>query len=95
MELEAVVPRGRLALGAGERHLFAGLRMQKDREVAPDRPVAQGKQFLGARADDDPIAIVHRHAEQAVAHRAADDIGLHRRRRITGDRPPVLRAARR
>jgi hypothetical protein len=88
VEREAVVARCRLALGAGERVFLVRLRMQEHREVAADRQVAGALHVFRCRADDDPVAIVAgrrrgvatgggRFGQQAVAHPAADDVGLH------------------
>ena len=78
VELEAVVARAGLALGARERVLLARVRMQEDGEVAADRQIAEGEQLAGIGADDDPVAIAHRATEQSITNRAAHEITLHR-----------------
>ena len=77
VEGEAVVTAPALALGAGQRHLFAGAGVQEDREVLAHRLVAQRPQCLGRGAHGDPVAVADRLAEQPVAHGAADDEELH------------------
>ena len=66
-----------LTLAAGKRVLLAGSRMQEDREVTPDRAEAAREHLVGRAADHDPVAILDRQPEQGVAHRPADDVGLH------------------
>jgi len=78
VKLEAVVAAAGLALGACQRHLLAGLRVQEDRKVTAHRAVAGRQQLLRRAADGDPVAVTKRQAQQAVAHGAADDIELHR-----------------
>ena len=77
VELEAVVAGAGLALGARERVLLVRLGMEEHREVAADGEVAERAQLVGIGADDDPVAVADRQAEQCVANRAADQIALH------------------
>ena len=77
VELEAVIAARGLALGARERVLLVRLRMQEHREIPADGLVAELDHLLGRRADDDVVAVLHRQAEQLVAHRAADGVDLH------------------
>ena len=78
---EAVVAVAALALGAGEGVLLAAFGVKEDREILTHRAEA-ARQHLGGRgADHHPVAVLHRSAEQGIAHRAADDIGFHPRRR--------------
>ena len=51
--------------------------MQENREIPADRAEAGGDHVLGRGADHDVVAVLHRQAQQFVAHRAADDVGLH------------------
>ena len=74
---EARVAAADLALGARERVFVAGCRMQEDREVLADAPIALREQLVGRRADDDPVALLDRQAEQGVAYRAADLVDFH------------------
>ena len=66
-----------LALGAGKCVFLARLRMQEDREVFAHCFVTLGGQRVGLGSHDDPIAFAHRQAEEFIADRAADKIGLH------------------
>ena len=74
---EALVARAGFALGAGERVLLAGPRMQEDWKVAPDLPKAALLHLFWRGAHNHPIALAYRSAQQFVAHRAANEIGLH------------------
>ena len=77
IELEAGVAAADLALGARERVFVAGARMEKDGEVLADAPVALREQLVGRSADDDPVALLDRQAEQGVAYRPADLVNFH------------------
>ena len=79
VEREAGVARSDLALGARQRVLLAGSRMQEHREILADAPVAFALELFGRRADDDPVALLDRQAEQRVTYGAADLIYLHGR----------------
>ena len=50
----------------------AGLSAGDDKSKGP-----RVEELLRRRADDDPVTVGHRPAEQPVANRAADEIGLH------------------
>ncbi len=78
---EAAMPARRLALGARQRVLLAGVGMQEHREVAPDRAEARGQHRVGRRTDHHPVAIPRRQPEQPVTHRAADEVHLTSHRR--------------
>ena len=78
MQLEAAIARPGLALGARERVLFAGFRVQEYGKIAADLAVAEVHHLLRRRADHDPVAFADRPAEQLVANRAADQIDFHR-----------------
>ena len=78
VEGEAAIARAGLALGARERVLLVRVRMQEHREVAADGDVAVVEHVLDVGADDDPVAIDDRMAEQRIAHRAADEVAFHR-----------------
>ncbi len=77
MTLEALVTGTRLALGAGQRVLLAGLRMQKHREITAHLAIAEIDHRLGRRPHHHPVALAHRAAEQLIADRAADQIYVH------------------
>ena len=77
IEREARVSRRGLTLRACERVLFAGLRVQEHRKVLADAPEAQGRELIGRRADDDPIALLDGQAEQCVTDCAADLVDSH------------------
>ena len=79
VELEARVAAAYLALGARERIFVAGDRMQEDGEVLADAPISLRKQLVGRSADDDPVALLDRQAEQGVAYRPADLVDFHAR----------------
>ncbi|OQC08585.1 MAG: hypothetical protein BWX79_01620 [Alphaproteobacteria bacterium ADurb.Bin100] len=81
---EALVAARGLALGARQRVLLAGLRMQEDREILAHRQVAQRAHLLGRGADDHPVPVLDRQAQQLVAHRSTHPINLHRRS-VSGD----------
>jgi hypothetical protein len=77
VERESLVAGAGLALGTGERVLGVRLGVQEDREIRSHGPVALAQQLRGIGADHDVVAVLHRQAEQLVAHRAADEVGLH------------------
>jgi len=52
--------------------------MQKDWKVAADLTIAECSQFFGRRADNHPVPLCDRPAEQLVANGAAYQIHLHR-----------------
>ena len=74
---EAVIAGRRLSLGARQRVFLFRLGMEEDREIGADGDVAERAQRVGRGADDDPVAVLNRQAEQAVAHGAADDVRVH------------------
>ena len=75
---EAAVAGTGLALGARERVFLVGFRVQEHREIAADLAEAGFQHLVGRRADDDPVALGDRPAEQLVANRASDQIDFHR-----------------
>ena len=77
MNGKAPVARCRFALGAGQRIFFPGLGVQKHGEVAPHGQVAQRHQLFRRGADDDPVAVFHRQAQQGVPHRSTHHVNLH------------------
>jgi hypothetical protein len=77
VELEAGVTSADLAFGARERIFVAGGRMEKDREVLADASIPLRDQLVGLRADDDPVALLDRQAEQGVAYGPADLVNFH------------------
>jgi hypothetical protein len=95
IEREPVIAASGFAFGARLRIFLARLRMQKHREILADRRVALAQQFVRRRADDDVVAILHRNAEQTIAHRAADEISLHPRIMRSGAHNFTLLARRR
>ena len=84
MHGKSLISTPALALGARERVLLVGLRMQEHREILADGLEAEPLHLLRGRADDDVVAVLHRQAEQLVAHGAADDIGFHPYRSSSG-----------
>ena len=74
---KAAVALGRLALGTGQRIFLTAGRMQKHRKVLADRYIALRHQRFGRGADHDPVAVLHRQAQQGIANRTADHVNLH------------------
>src|SRR6185437_8867293 len=74
---EASVTETHFALGASESVFLMGLRMQKDREFATDGLEPVALELFGARADDDPVTLVHRTPEQTVPNRTANQVNFH------------------
>jgi hypothetical protein len=74
---ESVVAATRLALRPGERVLLARLRVQENREILANGPVAELAHLLGRRAGDDPVLFEWNSPQQLVANRAADPKDLH------------------
>jgi hypothetical protein len=72
------VARPGLALGARQRILLVGGRVQEDRKVLADGPEASGQHLFGGRPDDHVVTILDRQAEQFVANRPTDGKDLHR-----------------
>ena len=75
---EARVAVPALAFATRERVFLAGFGMQEHGEIATDLAKAEREHLLAAGANDDPVPFAWRYAEHAVAHRAADQIDLHR-----------------
>ena len=75
--VKAAVSGGHLALEPRERVFLLRVGMKKDRKVAPDLAVIQVQQLLARAADDDPVALLHRKAQQGVPNRSANQIHLH------------------
>ena len=71
------MPAASLALGAGQRMLCVGLRMQKHRKVAAHLAKAEREHLVGRRSDDDIILFGDRQPEQAVAHGTTNLVDLH------------------
>jgi hypothetical protein len=78
VEDEALVARRGLALGARQGVFLVRLGMQEHREILADRLEAARQHVLRRGADDDMVVVLHGQAEQPIAHRTADDVGLHR-----------------
>ena len=74
---EPAIAAATLALRARKRMLFARVRMQEYREVASHRLEAEVFHLRLRRTHHHPVPVAGRQAEQPVAHRAADEIGLH------------------
>jgi hypothetical protein len=72
LEHEAVIPAAGLAFGARQRVLLAAARMQEDRKILADGPIALRHECFGRGADHHVIAIHHRSTQQSIANRAAD-----------------------
>jgi hypothetical protein len=53
--------------------------MEKHGEVLADAPVALRRELVGRSADDDPVALLDRQAEQGVAYGPADLVHFHAR----------------
>ena len=66
-----------LALGARQRVLLTGLRVQKDRKVTADLTEAERQHLVGGCTDDDIILFGDRQPEQAVPHGTTDLVNLH------------------
>ena len=76
---EAAVAAPGFALGARECVFLAGGRVQEHRKIAPDRLEAGRLHRRLGLTDDDVVAVARFQAEQPIAHRAADEVGLHGR----------------
>ena len=86
MKHESLVARCGFAFGSRECVFFVRFWMQKYREVRTDRPVAGGNHFLGGRADDHMVAILHRKTQQLIADAAAHGVDFHERCYFPGAR---------
>jgi hypothetical protein len=69
---KAAISEAHLAFDAGERVLLVRLWVQEYREFPPDGHIAVTLEFLGPRANDDPVALVNRTPEQTIPNRAAN-----------------------
>ena len=65
-----------LALGASQRILLAGLRVQEDRKVLANRTEAGIQHDFRRGADNHPIVIAEGMAQQLITHSAADQVGF-------------------
>ena len=72
LEAEALVAASGLALGARQRVLLVGVRMQEHREVRADRPEALRHHVFRRGADHHVVAVLHRMTEQGVADGASN-----------------------
>ncbi len=95
VEGETVIAAPGFAFGARQRIFLARLRMQEHREILAHRFEVQREELLRRGADDHVVAILHGNAEQTIAHRAADQIGLHARIMRSGARNFTPRVHRR
>jgi hypothetical protein len=57
---EAVITGRGLALGAGQRILLVGIRVQEHRKILADRPEAARQQIVRRGADHHPVAFPDR-----------------------------------
>jgi hypothetical protein len=69
--------------------------MQEHRKVLADRQVAAGDHLVRRGAHHHPVVVAHRQAQQGIAHRAADTIGLHGGSLAAPARPPGSAVVRR
>jgi hypothetical protein len=53
--------------------------VEEDREILADRTIALGQQGFRGGADDHPVPVLHRQAEEFVANGATDTVNLHER----------------
>lgn len=53
--------------------------MEIDRKRAADAPIAEGLEFPGGGADNDPVPFANGPTEQSIPHRAANQVNLHGR----------------
>jgi hypothetical protein len=77
MDREALVSGPGLALGARKRVFLVRLGMQEHGEIGADRPKSLLHHLLGRATDHHVVAVLHREAQQLIAHRAADGIDFH------------------
>ncbi len=75
---ETTVAGTGFAFLARERVFFARLRVQEHGEVAADLAKPQVEQVLCRRADDYPVALVHREPQELVAYGAAHQVHVSR-----------------
>ena len=80
MKNKAAIAAPDFALGARERVFVARARIDKHRKIRPDRAQPARRHLLRSRPHRDIIALARFAPQQAVAHRAADEIDFHRRR---------------
>src|SRR3984957_20015654 len=76
---EAAIARRDFGFQAGKRVFLFGLRMQKDRELAPYGEIAELLEILRPRTDDYPVALARGDAEELIADGTADQVDLHAR----------------
>ena len=74
---EARVSRRGFTLGACERVFFARARVQEYRKVFADAAITLSGELIGRCADDDPVALLDRQAEQCVTDCAAHLVNSH------------------
>ena len=77
MNHKTFVTRRSFAFGAGQCVLFFGDRVQKDREVFAHRQKALRHHLLGRGPHHDPVAVLHRQAQESVADGTTDEVNLH------------------
>ena len=78
VERESRIARRRLALGARERVLLAGTRMQKHGKVLADSAESLAGELIGRGADDHPVALLDGQAEQCITDCTAYLVDSHR-----------------
>ena len=74
---EASITQAYFALRASESVFLMALWMQKDRKFATNGHEPVALELFGARADNDPVALVHRTPEQTVPYRTANQVDFH------------------
>ena len=80
MKDKAVITGRGLALGARQGMFLVRLGVQEHREFLAHRAEAPRHHLLGRGPHHHPVALIHGQAEQRIAHRPTDQIGLHGRR---------------
>ncbi len=83
IDRKALVAAPALALGARERVLLLGLRVEKHREVGAHGLEALRGHLFGRGANDHVVAVFDRQAQKLVAYGAADEINFHMARRTS------------
>ncbi len=77
MERKAVVAGRSFALGTGQGDFFFGDRVQKNREILAHRQKSRVDHLLRRGAHHHPVVVLHRQAQQSIAHRTTDHVNLH------------------
>jgi len=80
IEAEALVTGRGFSFRAGERVFLMGFRMQEHGKIPANGFVAEGQHRLGRGANHDPIVVLYRVPQEAVADCPADFVYLHIRK---------------